>query len=134
MRMDLTWKGGLTFDADLPSGAKLVVESNGQGGPTPIEAFVCSLASCSAMDVVSILQKMRQPVESYTLEIEWERGPKDVFPRPVTGIRIRHVLRGNGLDPEAVEKAVKLSDEKYCGVTASLRNPPRIETTWYVQG
>ena len=132
--MDLNWKGGLAFEAEPPSGARLTLESNGDGGPSPIEAFVASLAACSAMDVVSMLQKMRQPVESYSIEVEWERGPKDVYPRPITSIKVRHVLRGNGIDPEAVEKAVKLSDEKYCGVTATLRTPPALTTTWHVEG
>lgn len=132
--MDLNWNGALAFEAEAPSGARFVMESNGDGGPSPIEAFVASLAACSAMDVVSILQKMRQPVESYRLEVEWERGPKDVYPRPVTSITVRHFLKGAGVDPAAVEKAVKLSDEKYCGVTATLRTPPVLTNSWEVEG
>lgn len=130
--MDLDWKGGLSFEVSPPSGNHYVVEGNGEGGATPIEAFVASMVACSAMDVVSILQKMRQPVESYRVEVEWERGPKDVYPRPVVRIGIRHIVRG-GVDPEALRKAVKLSDEKYCGVTASLRTPPKIDTSWSVE-
>lgn len=131
--MDLDWKGGLAFDIAAPSGAQFRLEGNGEGAATPIEAFVSSLAACSAMDVVSILQKMRQPIESYSLEVEWERGPRDVYPRPVVSITVRHIVRGAGIDPTAVEKAVKLSDEKYCGVTASLRTPPKIETVWTIE-
>lgn len=132
MRLALQWKGGLAFGADPPSGNAFTLEGDGHGGATPIETFVASLAACSAMDVVSILQKMRQPVESYRLEVEWERGPKDVYPRPVTRISVRHVVSG-AVDPAALEKAIRLSDEKYCGVTASLRTPPSIESTWAVE-
>ena len=129
--MTLEWKGGLTFEAEPPSGAKMTFAS--ESGPTPIEAFVASLAACSAMDVVSILEKMRQPVESYRVEVEWERGPRDVWPRPVTAITVRHIVKGAGVDESAVRKAVKLSDEKYCGVTATLRTQPKITTTWSVE-
>jgi putative redox protein len=132
MRMELNWKGGLSFEASPPSGNRYVLEGNGEGGATPIEAFVASMVACSAMDVVSILLKMRQPVESYRVEVEWERGPKDVYPRPVVRINVRHIV-GGGVDPEALQKAVRLSDEKYCGVTASLRTPPKIETSWSVE-
>ncbi len=130
--MELNWKGGMAFEAQAPSGATFGLESNGKAGPSPIEAFVASLGACSAMDVVSILQKMRQPVESYRVEVEWERGPKDVYPRPVTRIKVTHVLKG-ALDPAAVEKAVRLSDEKYCGVTATLRQQPSLETGWSIE-
>jgi putative redox protein len=132
MRLDLEWRGELSFGAALPSGASLEFDS--EDGPTPIEAFIASLAACSAMDVVSILTKMRQDVKSYRVEVEWERGPRDVWPRPVTSVSVRHVFTGAGIDRSAVEKAVRLSDEKYCGVTATLRTPPKIETTWTVEG
>jgi putative redox protein len=84
------------------------------------------------MDVVSILEKMRQSVESYRVEVEWERGPKDVHPRPVTKVVVRHIVKG-AVDPAALEKAVRLSDEKYCGVTATLRTPPNLETSWSIE-
>jgi putative redox protein len=137
MQMHLDWQGEMSFRAFPPSGAELLMDSPTdpdapRSGPSPIEAFVSSLAACSAMDVVSILAKMRQPVQSYRVEVEWERGPKGEWPRPVTQIKVRHVLRGD-LDPSAVEKAVRLSDEKYCGVTASLRTPPKLETAWEIE-
>ena len=127
MKLELAWKGDLLFEASAPSGAKYLMESSGDGGPTPIEAFVSSLAACSAMDVVSILKKSRQPLEAYRVEVEWERGPKDVYPRPVTKIVVRHVVKGK-VDPKALEKAVRLSDQKYCGVTATLRSGPELVT------
>ncbi len=137
MKIDLEWKGKMAFDAMTPSGNTIRIytftDSGGeQSGPTPIELLVTSLGACTAMDVVSILEKMRQPLETYNIEIEWERGPKDVFPRPVTKFKLKHVLKGNGLDPDAVAKAIRLSDEKYCSVAATLRSTPEIVTEWSV--
>lgn len=137
MKVDLEWKGKMAFEAITPSGASFVIDtyrdSGGeQSGPTPIELLVTSLGTCTAMDVVMILQKMRQPIESYRIEVEWERGPKDIFPRPITKFIIKHFITGVGLDKDAVAKAIKLSDEKYCSVAATLRTPAEIVTEWSV--
>jgi putative redox protein len=139
MKLDLTWKGRMAFEASTPSGARFVIDTytdqgGDQSGPTPIEAFVSALAACTAIDVVMILQKMRQPLESYSVEVEWERAPEGEWPRPITRVTLRHVVKGDGLDPAAVEKAVRLSDEKYCSVSATLRSGPQIVTTWDVAG
>lgn len=138
MRIELDWKGKMAFDAKTPSGATVRLdtytdEGGEQSGPTPVEALVLSLGACTAMDVVSILEKMRQNVESYRVVVEWERGSHGVWPRPITKFMVKHVLKGEGLDPAAVEKAVKLSNEKYCSVSATLRAGPEIETAWDVE-
>lgn len=137
MKVDLEWKGKMAFDATTPSGNKVRIDTyadsgGDQAGPTPIESLIIAVGTCTAMDVVSILEKMRQPLESYSLEVEWERGPKDVYPRPVTKFIVRHRLKGDGLDPEMVAKAVKLSDEKYCSVAATIRGGSVIETDWRI--
>ncbi|HXH60939.1 MAG TPA: OsmC family protein [Fimbriimonadaceae bacterium] len=134
MTIDLTWKGNMAFESSTPSGAKFVIDTyvdqgGDESGPTPVETLVSALGACTAMDVVSILKKMRQPVESYRVEVTWERGPKGVWPRPVTKVEVRHIVSGEGLDPAAVEKAVRLSDEKYCSVSATLRSGPEIVTS-----
>lgn len=137
MKIDLEWKGKMAFEAATPSGNTVRIDTYSDSGgdqsaATPIELLVTSLAACTAMDVVSILEKMRQPVASYSIEVEWERGPKDVYPRPLTKFVLRHKLTGEGLDPEMVRKAITLSDEKYCSVAATLRSTPEIVTEWSV--
>jgi len=129
--IDVTWKGGMAFEADVPSGngftMDATVESGGQNlGPSPVEALLSSVAACSAMDVVSILEKKRQVVTDYHIEVEWTRPPQGQFPRPVLSIVVRHVLKGENLDPRAVAKAVELSDKKYCSVIATLRKCPPV--------
>ncbi len=103
-------------------------------GPTPVEALVASAAACSAMDVVSILTKKKQKLLSYRLEVEWDRGPEGEYPRPITDIRIRHILAGESLDENAVERAVQLSDEKYCTVVATLRRETQVSSSWEMIG
>lgn len=131
--IEVTWKGKMAFWAGMPDGTGFLMDTNeeagGEGkGPSPVEALLSSAAACSAMDVIAILKKMRQDVTAYHVEVGHTRGPKGQWPRPVTSITMRHVLEGNSLDPEAVAKAVALSDEKYCSVMATLRGNPKLKS------
>ncbi len=121
----------MAFEAEVPSGNNFVMDAieefGGKNlGPTPVEAFLSSAAACSAMDVVSILEKKRQKVTDYRIEVEWQRPPQGQAPRPVLSVIIRHILRGENLDPGAVQKAVELSDSKHCTVVATLRHGPTV--------
>jgi putative redox protein len=132
----VNWKGALAFEAVPPSGVSFVMDSNPDGeqlGPTPIETLLASAAACSAMDVVSILEKKRQIVTSYKIEVEWTRDPEGDWPRPIRSIIIRHILQGSNLDTHAVQRAVELSDEKYCTVIATLRMSPAICSEFRVE-
>lgn len=135
--VQVIWGGAMEFVANPPSGCTLTLDAHpdsggGGGGPTPVEALLASLAACSAMDVISILQKKRQRVSSYRIEIDGDRVPPGAFPRPFTAIRIKHIVAGEDLDPEAVARAVELSDEKYCSVIATLRAAPPITSNWEI--
>lgn len=127
----------MAFDSVGPSGMKWTMDAypepgGVQLGPTPVEALVGSLAACTAMDVVSILKKKRQEVESYRLEVEYTRGPEGEWPRPILQATVRHIVKGN-VDREALARAIELSDEKYCTVAATLRSGPKIVSEWSVE-
>lgn len=132
------WKGGMAFEALPESGAAFVMdaypESGGSNqGPTPVEALLSSIAACSAMDVISILHKAKQQISSYKIEVTGERGPQGVFPRPFLSIDVKHILTGESIDPAVVERAVRLSDEKYCSVMATLRHGPIMTSSWTLE-
>jgi len=136
--VQVNWKGNMAFEATPPSGIKFTMdaypESGGQGlGPTPFEAFMATLAACSAMDVISILNKKKQTVTSYRVEVDGERGPEGVYPRPFLSMTVKHILSGENLDPEAVKRAVELSDSKYCSVIATLRQAPTVTSEWQIE-
>lgn len=137
MKVDVIWKSEMLFEAETPSGAKLTFDThpdNGgkQLGPTPVEALLASAAACSAMDVISILEKKRQNVTDYRVEIHGERVAPGTWPRPFTSIRLKHILKGNDLDPVAVARAIELSDDKYCSVLATLRVSPQISSEFSI--
>ncbi|MDR3691680.1 MAG: OsmC family protein [Fimbriimonas sp.] len=135
--MKVEWKGQRVFEATPPSGNRFLMdaypESGGQNmGPTPLEAFLTSGAACSAMDVLQILEKKRQKVTSYRVEIEGIRAEDGPYPRPFTSLVFRHIIEGENLDPAAVDQAVKLSDEKYCTVIATLRATPKVTSEFVI--
>lgn len=132
------WQGGMMFESTPPSGAKIVLDAlpdvGGSGaGPSPIETLLTAIGACAAMDVISILKKKRQDVTAYRVEIEGERVPPGTWPRPFLSIAVRHIVSGENIDPAAVERAVQLSDEKYCSVIATLRQSPTVTSEWVVE-
>lgn len=134
----VNWIGGVAFEAEPPSGNKFVMDSHPDYGgrdlgPSPLEALLGAVAACSAVDVVSILEKKKQKLSSYRIEIEGVRAPEGEFPRPFLSMIIRHIVKGENLDPHAVERAVELSDNKYCSVIATLRATPAISSEWKIE-
>ena len=93
--------------------------------PSPIETLALALAACSGFDVVTILRKKRQQVTGYEVRVEAEQrvGPPTVF----TGVRLRHIVRGRAIDPQAVAQAIELSKDKYCSIGAMLAPTVPIE-------
>jgi putative redox protein len=100
-------------------------ESGGSGvGPSPVETVLMALAGCSGMDVVGILRKTRAPLEGLTISATAERAAE--HPRVFTAIHLRYAAWGRGLTAEQVSKAVALSEDKYCSVSAMLRKTASI--------
>jgi putative redox protein len=128
----------MAFEAEVPSGNNFVMdgipEIGGENkGPTPVEALLSSVAACSAIDVVMVLQKKRQVITNYRIEVEWQRVPQGAWPRPILSMTIRHILSGENLDSAAVERAVELSDQKYCSVIATLRQAPAVVSEYRIE-
>jgi putative redox protein len=131
MKTRIKWVDGVSFVAETGSGHAVVVdgapEAGGRNlGPRPMELLLAGAASCSAFDVVWILKKARQPVTDCVVEAEADRAQTE--PRVFTRIRLTYRVAGQGLDPRQVERAVKLSKEKYCSATIMLGKSTEIET------
>jgi putative redox protein len=85
----------------------------------PMELLLISLASCTAMDVESLLNKMRSPVTDFRIEVEGARAEE--HPKVFTKIHLKYLFWGDNLNKMILSKAVEMSQEKYCSVTAMLR-------------
>lgn len=137
MEGKLVWKGRMLFEGQTDITGKTVLfdghpDHGGQGvAATPMEHLLLAVAGCTAIDVVAILRKMKQDLREYWVEVQAERYPE--HPRRFTKVVIIHHFKGNDLDPNALEKAVKLSDEKYCSASATLRLPAEVESRFVVE-
>lgn len=134
MRVEARWTSGMRFEGTNADGLRVVMDAHPEhggaaGGPAPMETLLLALAGCTGMDVIPILQKMRAPVDRFTIEVTADRA--DTHPKVLTAIHLRYVAAGPGLGVEQVEKAVALSQTKYCSVSAMLRKaaPVTYETT-----
>jgi len=123
MEARVEWKDGMAFEAHL-EGYHFTIDADEQVGghklgPRPKGLTLVSLAGCTAMDVISILQKMRVKVDSFTVATDGEIE-KD-FPKRILAIVIKYIFKGENIPLEKVQHAVQLSMENYCGVSATLR-------------
>lgn len=121
---------GRQFVGQSGSGHSVVVDdADGNTGAKPIELALLALGGCTAFDVVGILRKMRQRVTGYDIELVAEQceEPPTVFTR----VTIKHRLQGC-IKPEAVRKAIHLSETKYCSVSAMIARTAKIETTFEI--
>jgi len=114
---ELRWSDGLRFGA-TSGPAAIVVDGDGEGGPSPMQLAAFGLAGCMAADVVSILQKGRHPLAGLRVVFEGERAPEP--PRRFLRITL-HFHASGAVPPDAVERAIALSREKYCSVWHSMR-------------
>lgn len=137
MEGKLVWKGRMLFEGQTDVTGKTVLidahpEHGGQGvAATPMEHLLLAVAGCTALDVVAILRKMKQDLREYWVEVHAERYPEP--PRRFTKVVIIHHFKGNDLDPQALAKAVQLSDEKYCSASATLRMETEVESRFVIE-
>ncbi|HTT33617.1 MAG TPA: OsmC family protein [Methylomirabilota bacterium] len=121
------WIGEQKFVSTSPSGHMIPLDcdSGSNKGATPMELLLLALAACTASDVVSILEKKRQKLESLEVMCSGERAKEP--PKVWTKLEVLYRLRGH-LDDAAVKHAIELSEEKYCSVSAMLRKTATL--TW----
>jgi putative redox protein len=133
--ISIEWRGGMSFVGHNPSGGTVEMGVPGEGNAgsspvSPMELMLIGLAGCTAMDVVSILEKKRQPPQAFTVRVRGLRA--DDHPRVYTAIEVEYILWGEDVQPEAVEQAIRLSEEKYCSVGAMLGKTARIHSSYRI--
>jgi putative redox protein len=112
-------EGEHRFSARTGTGRTVVFgDEVGANEYSPVESVVVSLAACSAMDVVGILEKKRQVIDSYTIEVTAEQ--RDEYPQILTRVDVVHIVEGTVVVEQAVRRAIELSATKYCPVNAMI--------------
>lgn len=124
------WMGEGAFMGHNSSGGEVQMGMlNGKPGVSPMELILIGVAGCTGIDVVNILEKKRQNLARLEVRVRGLRA--ETHPKIYTDIEITYHLWGEGLETRAIEQAIQLSEEKYCSVSAMLREAAKI-TTQYV--
>ncbi|TNF32794.1 MAG: OsmC family peroxiredoxin [Deltaproteobacteria bacterium] len=131
-----TWKDGLAFDAKL-NGHDIRLDADGQFGgqdygPRPKGLLLTALIGCTGMDVISILTKMKIVPKSFSVDAEATLTGE--HPKVYDRIRLIYRFEGDNLNDAKLQRAVQLSQEKYCGVSAMLRPVAQLSRAIYVNG
>jgi putative redox protein len=124
-------EGELIFAGRTQRGYELDFDANVQWGCMPTESLMLSLAGCLSIDMVMFLRKMRCTVKEYELEISGERNPTP--PQYYTSFDIKIKLLGSGLDKKKVDRAIALSQDKYCSVYHTLRPDLKVNVEYEVE-
>ena len=121
MKASVSWVANETFIGESESGHQIIMDGNSQNSkaPSPMEMVLMSVGGCSSVDVVSILHKAKQDVKDVRVELTSER--RDEAPRYFTKIHLHFVATGHNISEKHLERAVKLSADKYCSVSLMLQ-------------
>ena len=135
MKVRVKWIEGVAFVAETESSHAIVMDGAPEGGgrnlgARPMETVLAGTGGCTAYDVVTILKKARQDVSDCVLEIDADRAAQD--PKVFTRIHFHFIVKGRGLAPAAVERAIALSHDKYCSASIMLAKTAAITTGYEI--
>jgi putative redox protein len=128
-------EAGMRFEAEAGSGHHVTLDASAHAGGAgagfvPMEMLLVGLAGCTGMDVISILRKKRQDVTSYEVYVHGVRAEDN--PMVFTAITVEHCVTGRRLSPQAVQRAIELTETKYCGAGAMLGKTARLTHTYRI--
>ena len=116
--IDVQWVGGQAFEAGRPDGPRLRIDGDAQSAPSPFDALLAAIATCAAVDVVTILEKQRTPVQALKIRVAANRV--ESTPRRLASAILHFRIAAPGTTIEKANRAVELSVTKYCSVRSSL--------------
>lgn len=125
------WQGGLTFESDNPSGKSVIMDTDIEGqderyGLSPKALMLSALAGCTALDVISTLDKMKEDIDDFKIEVSGKLT--DEHPRYYHSVVVDYHFYGSDLNKKKCERAVNLSVDKYCGVMEMFRRFAEVKT------
>ncbi|MBN1877602.1 MAG: OsmC family protein [Anaerolineae bacterium] len=134
-KVQITWTGpGMRMLGDVEGGPAIILDSSGEfgnyTGPSPMDLLLLGLAGCTAMDVISIMEKKRQPMTNLQVKVEADRA--ETYPKVYTKIHLEYVAYGSGISETALERAIELSESTYCSVNAMLSKTAEVTTSYRI--
>lgn len=135
METKVVWNGKMKFTGNTPSNFSIVMDASSDHGgedqgARPMELVLVALGGCTGMDVISILQKMKEKVENFEIKISAERAEE--HPKVYKKVHLEYILKGENLKEENIRKAIELSQTKYCSVSAILKGTGEVTYSWKI--
>lgn len=129
------WVDGYTFMASNKKGYSVLMDAPVKEGDSPLsispaQTLLAALGGCTGIDVVSIMKKMRQNVTGLSMEVTGDRTPG--YPKYFKEIHVRYVVEGKGIDKAALERAISLSEEKYCTVSNTVNGKAKVKWSYEI--
>ena len=129
--IEAEWHGGGTFIGRNAAGGTVQMgKLDERPGVSPMELILVGLAGCTGVDIADILEKKRQPLKALNVKVRGKRS--EDHPKIYKEIEVTYLIWGEGIDPKAVERAIQLSEEKYCSVSAMLRMTADIKSSYQI--
>jgi putative redox protein len=129
--VEAEWHGENTFiGKNVKGGLVQMGELEGKPGVSPMELILVGLAGCTGLDVVDILKKKREPLTGLKVIVRGNRAEE--FPKVYKEIEITYLIWGDGINPKSVERAIQLSEEKYCSVSAMLSSIAKMSSSYQI--
>jgi len=130
------WIDGLRFVATDSAGHSIVMDASKQSGGedsgfNPIQLLLIALGGCTGMDVVHIMRKQRQEISGLEVLVSGERVEEP--PRFYNNIHVEYKIKGKNIEEKAVQRAIQLSEDKYCSVEATLRTKAKVTSNYVIQ-
>lgn len=122
---------GLQFVAETETGHTVTLDTHEHNtGATPMEMLLISLAGCSGISIISILQKKQQNVTHYEVRVQGKRA--ETHPQVFTAITVEHILTGHNISPTAIERAIELAETRYCTVSVMLSKVTQLKHSYRI--
>jgi len=139
MEVSVKWRkdlGAMTLEGVGPLGKPVLMDSSpehgGNGnGASPMELVLIALGGCTSMDVLSILRKKREEVESLEIKLSGERSAD--YPKEYKSVDMKYIVTGRNINPDSVARAIELSEQNYCGVAATLKKECKVSYSFEVK-
>lgn len=131
--IDTTWDGAEGYLSENKTGATVLMgrDKTGSSQVSPMENLLAALAACTAIDIIDILRKKRQLPQDLKIKVRGKQRA-DVYPKIYTEFQVQYLLWGETLQPKDVEQAIRLSEEKYCSVGATLAQAGPIHSSYRI--
>lgn len=135
MSFEVEWRNDMLFEGVTPTGHRITMDTTKEHGgrdsaPSPMQLVLLALGGCTGMDVISILRKMKDLPRKFYMEIESERAEE--HPKVYKKTKVRYIFIGD-VQEEHVRKAIELSQQKYCSVSAILRGVGEVEYSYEIR-